>query len=155
HGLVAAGFLAVAFLHVRDSALATPDATMTALVVLSLLGAAGVLRYGRPRDYALAALAAGLAMAAKYNAVVVVGACVVAHVLRAHQTGGSWRGAILTPRVPLVVGLACLCFLLLDPYLLLDWRHARTGLAWQWTYSHTGQYLDVGPAWQYHLTTSL
>src|SRR3989442_1010285 len=88
-GLVAAASLAVAFLHVRDSALATPAAPMTGLVVLSLLGAAGVLRYGRPRDYALAAVAAGLATAAKYNAILVVGACIAAHGLREIQTGGS------------------------------------------------------------------
>jgi 4-amino-4-deoxy-L-arabinose transferase-like glycosyltransferase len=155
HGLVAAAFLAVAFLHVRDSALATPDATMTGLVVLSLLGAAGVLRYGRPRDYALAAVAAGLATAAKYNAILVVGACIAAHGLRQIQTGGSVRRGLLAPRLPLVVGAACLVFLVLDPYLLLDWPDARAGLAWQWTYSHTGQYLDVGPAWRYHLTVSL
>jgi hypothetical protein len=69
HGLLAAGFLAVTFLHVRDSALATPDAPTTFFVVLSLLGTAAVLAQGRVRDYVLAAGAAGLATATKYNAV--------------------------------------------------------------------------------------
>src|SRR5262249_32618274 len=55
HGLVAAAFLGGSFLHVRDSALATVDASLTFFVVLSLLGAERVLAEGRLRDYLLAA----------------------------------------------------------------------------------------------------
>src|SRR5262249_6917093 len=79
HGLLAAALLACTFLHVRDSALATVDVPMTFFVVLSLLGAANVLRRGRTRDYLLAGVAAGLATATKYSAVLVPIALLVAH----------------------------------------------------------------------------
>lgn len=155
HGLLAAGLLAASFLHVRDSALATPEAAMSFFVLLSLVGAVGVVHHGRWRDYAIAAVGAGLATAAKYNAVLVLAALVVGHGIREVQGGRSLRRAAAAPRVLMALGLAALVFLVLNPYLLLDWPEARKGLAWQWSYSQTGQYLDIGPAWLYHLTVSL
>ena len=161
HGLLAASFLAGAFLHVRDSALSTTEAPLTFFVVLALLGAVRVHQEGRVRDYALTGLAAGLAAATKYNAVLVLVALGVAHVLRRGDQGipvlrtlGEWR----------VVGaglLASVVFVALNPFLLLDWPHAWAtpdawgSLAWEWRYVHTVEYLDLRPVWWYHLSVSL
>src|SRR5262249_7595448 len=89
HGLLAAAFLAAAFLHVRDSALSTTEAPLTLFVVLALVGAVRVYQDGRPRAYALAALAGGLATATKYNAVLVLVPLGIAHVLRQIESGRS------------------------------------------------------------------
>ena len=73
-GLVAALLLAVCYLHVRDSHFATVDVTMTFFTTLCVFLALEAARTGRTAAFAAAGLAAGLAAAAKYNAVVV---CVV------------------------------------------------------------------------------
>lgn len=50
HGILAAGFLAAAFLHVRDSALSTTEAPLTFFIVLTLPGAVRVHQDGRIRE---------------------------------------------------------------------------------------------------------
>ena len=67
-GIVAALFMALAFLHVRDSHFGTLDVSMTALVVLSVLA---ILRWQQaPTRWraAVAGLVAGFATSTKYNA---------------------------------------------------------------------------------------
>lgn len=117
-GLIAAGLLAVAFLHVRDSHYAVNDALLILLTTLSILGSVLVYQRGRTRDYALAAIAAGLAMATKYTAVFVVVPLVLAHLLRVDVHFKSWRGARIAQLVGalLLVGLSTVVGW---PYLLL------------------------------------
>ncbi len=155
HGLLAAAFLAGAYLHVRDSALTTPDAPLTFFIVLSLLGTAAVLQEGRVRDYLLAGSAAGLAAATKYNGVLVLIALAAAHGLHATQAGKPLRRIVTAPRLLAAVLVAGFVFLVLNPYLLLDRPEALYGLKSEWGYVQHGQYLNVGPGWWYHFTVSL
>jgi Dolichyl-phosphate-mannose-protein mannosyltransferase len=67
-GLLAAAIEAVAFLPVSYGHLALNDAVTLLPLTLSLFGSAGVMRYGRRRDYALAGIGLGLACASKYTA---------------------------------------------------------------------------------------
>jgi hypothetical protein len=67
-GLLAAAIEAVAFLPVSYGHLALNDAITLLPLTLSLFGSAGVMRYGRKRDYALAGIGLGLACASKYTA---------------------------------------------------------------------------------------
>ena len=80
---------AAAFLPVFYAHLALNDAPALAPVALGLDGAAGVLRSGRCRDYAIAGLGFGLAAATKYTAGIVVVCLIAAAVLaprdRAHR----------------------------------------------------------------------
>src|SRR4051794_33914849 len=62
-GLVAGALLAVAFLPVHYGHLAVNDVPAMAPLCLGLVGVAGVYRYGRRRDYALAGAALGVACA--------------------------------------------------------------------------------------------
>jgi hypothetical protein len=66
-GLVAAGFLAVSFLHVRDSHYAVPAVTLSFFVVLAVSLAAAGLHRGSRRMIYLAGLAGGLAIAVKWT----------------------------------------------------------------------------------------
>ncbi len=59
-GLLAAAIEAVAFLPVFYAHLALNDVPTLAPLTLALLGAAGVLRKGRARDYLLAGVGCGL-----------------------------------------------------------------------------------------------
>jgi hypothetical protein len=117
-GLVAAALLAVAFLAVHYSHLAVNDMPALAPLCLSLVGAAGVYRHGRLRDYALAGAALGVACATKYTAGIVllclVGAAVGA---RNRLRGLSLAGA-----------LAVAGFVAANPYALFDLQLFRDGL---------------------------
>jgi len=68
-GVVAALFLAVVYLHVRDSHYATPDVAATFLAALSLLAALRACDTERARDLVLSGLLAGLSASAKYPGV--------------------------------------------------------------------------------------
>jgi hypothetical protein len=112
-GLVAAAILAFAFLPVSYSRIAVTDVGALMGVALSILGSVRAYERGRLRDYALAGAAAGLAVAFKYTAGLVLlplGIAALARLRadRARALGGLAAGA----------GLAALVFLALNPYLL-------------------------------------
>src|SRR5215217_4772666 len=86
--LIAAFFLALSFLAVRDSHFGTTDATMTMLIVGAVLLLVRAYRRGRPAVFAAAGVAAGLVTATKYNAVFLVMPMVAAQVLRSVDTPG-------------------------------------------------------------------
>jgi 4-amino-4-deoxy-L-arabinose transferase-like glycosyltransferase len=121
-GLVAAALLAVAFLPVHYAHQAVNDVPALAPLCLSLVGAAGVYRDGRWRDYALAGGALGVACATKYTAGIVL-LCLLGAALTAPQN--RWRG----------LGLAGACavagFVVANPYALFDLDMFREGLARQ------------------------
>jgi hypothetical protein len=90
-GLLAALFLAVAFLHVRDSHYGVNDVPGTALLLLSLYCDARLLREPALRWYALAGLAGGLATSTKYNMGFFFVPLLAAHGLagRERESGGA------------------------------------------------------------------
>jgi hypothetical protein len=121
-GFLAGALLAVSFLAVHYSHFALNDAPTLAPVALCLVGVAGIYRAGRTRDYVLAGIALGLAIATKYTGGILVTA-VVAAALAAPQRN-------LTALV-----LAAVCagaaFLVADPYALLDVHAFHKGLTTQ------------------------
>ena len=127
-GLLAAGLLAVAFLPVFYSHLALNDVPTLAPICLCLWAAAGVLRFGRVRDYALAGLALGLAAATKYTGGIVLLPLVGAALVQFVAPGG--RGPALRG-VAIAGGLALAGFLLANPYAVLSFGEFFDGLAHQ------------------------
>lgn len=152
--LLAAAFLAVAVLHVRESHFAMTDALMTLLLWTSL---ALLLRAeGSWRMYALAGLAGGLATSTKYNAAAVAVAMTAAQVLlwvRRPSSAISWRGWL-----PIVVfaGAMAAGFLVATPYALLDYPKFSEDLRYDFTHLSGGHNdIILGPGWIYHATHSL
>ncbi len=80
-GVLAAAFLGMAFIHVRDSHYATNDVPATFLLVLSVGASLELLRQPTLRPYLLAGLLGGLATSTKYNAGLFVVPLVFAHLL--------------------------------------------------------------------------
>jgi hypothetical protein len=119
-GILAGAVLAVAFLAVHYSHFALNDAPTLAPVTLCLVGVAGIYRRGRTRDFALAGIALGLAIATKYTGGILVVAVVVAAALT-----GRWRGLVLAG------ALTIAAFLVADPYALLDIHAFHKGLVTQ------------------------
>ena len=156
-GHVAALFLALAFLHVRESHFGVTDVPMTALVVLAVLL---TLRWQEVPSLgrALAAgLAAGLATATKYNAIVVCAAFVVAWIEQMTARGALDRARLrgLAVALPAYLAAVAAAFAAGAPYTLLRWDRfladARTLLATM----AAGHGIVVGQGWGYFLTAVL
>ncbi|MGI8748989.1 MAG: glycosyltransferase family 39 protein, partial [Thermoleophilaceae bacterium] len=120
--LVAAALLAVAFLPVHYGHFALNDAVLVGPVCMTLAGAAGMLRTGRTRDYALAGVGLGLAMATKYTAGIVLVPLLIAAVLAPGSASRRRRDLVLA-------GVATAgAFLILNPYALFSFHQFRAGL---------------------------
>src|SRR3954447_12561005 len=112
-GIVAAAILAFAFLPVSYSRIAVTDVGALIGVALSLLGSVRAYERGRLRDYALAGAAAGLALAFKYAAGLVLVPLGIAALWRVRADRGRAVGGLAAG-----AGLAGVVFLALNPYLL-------------------------------------
>jgi Dolichyl-phosphate-mannose-protein mannosyltransferase len=121
-GLIAGALLAVAFLPVHYGHLALNDVPALAPLCLSLVGVAGVYRYGRLRDYALAGAALGVACATKYTAGIVL-LCLLA--AAAVSNGPRMRGLMVAG------ALAVAGFVAANPYAIVDWDTFWDGLRTQ------------------------
>jgi hypothetical protein len=116
--LLAAALEAVAFLPVFYSHLALNDVPTLAPLTLALLGATGVLRKGRRRDYALAGIGLGLGCASKYTGGIVAAPLLVA---AACQYVDAPRARARVAGGLALAGAAALgSFLIANPYALLD-----------------------------------
>src|SRR6266545_2848609 len=85
---VAALFLALAFLHVRDSHFGVTDITMTFCVMLSFLYLARAVLEDRTRLFAVAGAVAGAGASIKYNVALMVAPLAAAAFVAAR---GRWR----------------------------------------------------------------
>ncbi|HEV7882086.1 MAG TPA: glycosyltransferase family 39 protein [Solirubrobacteraceae bacterium] len=127
-GLLAAGILAVAFLPVFYSKLALNDVPTLAGLCLALWGAAGILRFGRARDYVVAGIGLGFACATKYTGGIVLVAIVGAAAAQ-FAGGGSKRFALRGLAMAAVASLAA--FIVANPYSVLDFHAFWDGLTHQ------------------------
>ncbi len=121
--LLAAALEAVAFLPVFYAHLVLNDAATLAPLTLALLGAAGVLRTGRRRDYVLAGIGLGLGCATKYTAGIVVLPLLSAAACRYLEHPEARRRTLTD--LTLAGGLALASFLVANPYALLDFSAFR------------------------------
>lgn len=180
-GLLAAAFLAVAILHVRESHFAMTDVLMTLLVTtsLALLVRAVDAAFTAPDHrrnalgwFAAAGLAGGLATSTKYNAAAIIAAMGAAQLVLLRHQGARcrWRrtGApAVAPHVAAAVGpvggwpsLVFLLafgggFLVATPYSVLDYRTFAADLHFNVTHLSGGHGINVGRGWTYHLVRSL
>lgn len=156
-GLVSALFLALAFLHVRDSHYATTDVPMTFFVMGAVLAAARVQRDRRASDAWLAGILAGCATSTKYNAVFVTLALAAVEALHAWELRRDWRRSLRETHILRMAAGCILIFAATNPYLFLDFSTAWTqlsGLAMQNEAGMTPPEL-LGRGWTYHLPNSL
>lgn len=124
-GLMAAWFVGVGFLLVRESHYAVNDALLTFLSTSSIWGCILVASKGRRQDYILAGITAGLAFATKYTAVFLVVPLILAHMVSSKgiKRSLSW----LKLKDLFLGGMAFLSSAIIgSPYFLL-----KPGKVWQ------------------------
>ena len=157
-GLLAAAFLAVSLLHVRESHFAMTDVLMTLLLwtSLTLLVTAALAEEPRTLVCALAGLAGGLATSTKYNAGAVAIAMVATQIIwiwRQPSAAFRWRTWI-----PIVVfgTVFLVSFLAGTPYAVLDYAKFSEDLRFDFTHLSGGHNdIYLGRGWVYHATHSL
>jgi 4-amino-4-deoxy-L-arabinose transferase-like glycosyltransferase len=147
-GLLAACFLSVATLHVRDSHFALTDVLMTLLVTGSLALLVEAQETSSIRHVAFAGLLGGLATSTKYNAAAIVAAMAGVQWL--------WPRRLADPR-PALAFIAALVggFLVATPFALLDARTFLTDVLFESRHLAGGHGVALGRGWTYHLTRTL
>ena len=148
-------FLAIAFLHVRDSHFGVTDITMVTLTTAAVLVAIEVQKTARLRTAVFAGILAGLATSTKYNAALLV-VPLMAAAATARLPGNVLPS--LRDRVQLGVaalGSMALGFVVGTPYALLDPHTFVTDFRYELTHLAAGQHVDVGGGWVHHAVATL
>lgn len=156
--LIAALFMALAFIHVRDSHFGTTDATMTFLIVMSTMWLVDGHLTGSRRSFVLAGVMGGLATATKYNAGVIMFPVLVSQIVQvveSRRAGGrlSFDGRMFWFGVPCAAA-----FLVGVPFLFYDldrFRAAMALLAESMNHGTGGVSASLGNGWLHHLRLSL
>lgn len=157
--LVAAFFLAVAFLHLRDSHFGVTDAPMTYLAMAAMipLGRALVDPSTR-RHWTMAGILTGLAASTKYNggvmAAAAVGVAAIVWVDARRQGVPSGRSAAIRGLARFAVA-AALAFVAGTPFSVLDARSFLEGLQFDSVHLMAGHGALLGRGWIYHAAFSL
>jgi 4-amino-4-deoxy-L-arabinose transferase-like glycosyltransferase len=172
-GILSALFLALAYLHVRESHFGTVDVPMTFFASLALFLALKGYQDGRTSSFLASAFCAGLAASTKYNAIAVVASTGLAYVLRrleapsspaiGKEPGGTVAAGALAAPAPvgemLATAFALVAgFLVGTPYLFWDWkqfvRDSQLEVREKMTGGPWGD-LELGAGWVRHLVFSL
>lgn len=126
---LAALFLAFAAFHAQSGRFGTVDIPMVFFSLWSFAHAVRLLKEDSWTHRLLAALAAGLAVSTKINAVLVVAPLVAAELLRA-EWPSDWKaglkllpGRLFSPGLLAAGAVTIGVFFLLNPYAFIDWRN--------------------------------
>jgi 4-amino-4-deoxy-L-arabinose transferase-like glycosyltransferase len=130
-GLVAATLAAAGVLHLRDSHFFSVDVSLTFFSVLAWLFMVRIVRRGTTGAYLATGVATGAALACKYSAAFLLPITLVAHLCapdRPLRTAPwrEWIRWLVRGTIPGVI--AGLTFLLLDPYVWLDFDKFVAGV---------------------------
>ena len=164
-GLLAAAFLAVVPLHVRDSHFAMTDVLMTLLLAMCLAAlvaaydmARGVTPGQADRQFAVAGLLGGLATSTKYNAGLAVMSMAAAQILLLTLAGPrSWASRRWRSLVPTAIFASAFAvgFVAATPYAVLDFPAFAVDFTYDLTHLSGGHAMPLGRGWYAHATRSL
>jgi len=153
--LTAAFFVAMAFVHIRDSHFGVTDVAMTAMVVVSLLALCRTLEDPtRIRRWALTGVLCGLTAATKYNGGIVLAAGLATAAVAMADGPSDKRRRILLGSAALVIA-TFVTFLCATPYIVLDWPHYSEGLQFDFSVLDKGHGMALDRGWVHHLRFSL
>jgi hypothetical protein len=153
--LVAALFLALAYLHARDSHFGVPDVTLVMFVLLTFLWTLRFAESGRTRDLVVAAAMAGLAASTKYNGALSV-LPLIWVVIRPRAASPEPRAFSATlRRLAIAGGVMVAAFVATTPYSVLDWERFSAALRGISEHLAQGHGVMLGRGWVSHFSLSL
>jgi hypothetical protein len=154
--LVAAFFLALAYLHVRDSHFGVTDVPMTALALCTLVCLnRAVSAPTRLRSWALAGVMAGLTASTKYSGVMLIPVGVIAATIIIVSQDEPWSGKNAARRATIFLACALLGFVAGTPYAVLSYPAFFEGLRFESHHLVAGHGIQLGYGWMYHLMFTL
>jgi 4-amino-4-deoxy-L-arabinose transferase-like glycosyltransferase len=121
-GLVASALVAINPLLIEQAHLVSVDGPLTFFSVLSLMFTSRIASSSRWKWYLLGGLTIGLASAAKYIGALLIAPLMIAHLLQSHSLKEGFR-SLLSARLVVALALSGLVFLLLNPYVLLQFQN--------------------------------
>lgn len=136
-GLIAAAFLAVNALHIAWSQVVRTDIHASLFMLLSLWFAIGAAKHGRLRDFAVASLFVGFAMATKWPAAVGFAAVCGALALRV-RTAPSERPQFART-LALALGALLAGLFIGSPYIFIDWQTVLANVGGEVKSGHLAQ----------------
>ncbi len=121
-GIISALFLSLAFLHVRNSHYIYFDITMVLFLILTYIYIYKFLETGLRKDYILAGCFAGIAVAVKYNAALVLASLMTGHLVYCLKLKNKSSGKIKVVNSKIVLSLVfmVLTFIVLNPFCIID-----------------------------------
>ncbi|MDP2953945.1 MAG: phospholipid carrier-dependent glycosyltransferase, partial [Chloroflexota bacterium] len=164
-GLLGAGLVALAILHIQLSHFYATDGLLTFFIVLTVLALLGATRKAGIGSAALAGLGLGLALATKISALPLLLPVALAYGIYAFSREGdtfSWAPSEVRLKAALrglaiTLAVAAAVFLIAEPYALLDWKTFRSDIVEQSEmvrrvrdYPYTRQYVDT-PSYLYQV----
>ncbi len=152
-GLWAAAFWAVTFLPVKNAHFGTVDILLTLFVALSFYYSAGIFRNEGVRPYVLAGLYAGLAVATKYNAGLIVLPILLAHFFPDQAVAQKFLQRLVLKlrdqRIWLAAGTMILAFLAGCPLPLIDFSRFWKSVVGTAEFEQTGKLGSGGSFFSY------
>ena len=151
-GLLSAGFLSLAFLHVRDSHFLTVDVPATFHLLLAYVFVLRYLAAPARRDLVLSGIFLGLSVSTKYSlalfALPVAGAVLLGNGPRSLRIL-AWKDPLL------FMAIIFVAFVAGSPFSLLDFNAFWRDLSFERAHFAHGHGLDLGRGWAYHLGFTL
>ena len=154
--LVSAVFMALAYLHVRDSHFGVTDVPMTFLIMWAILLLLRAVEEQTEKAYLYAGIMAGLATSVKYAGLMLLMPMVMIQISVLRNQGKRWSELLFDRRPLIFVTALVLVFLIGTPYALLDHTQFIRDFTFEMdhlAYGHRGIILDRG--WWHHLHFSL
>jgi hypothetical protein len=153
-GLCAAAAVAVSPGHVLYSHFAAVDVPLACFTTLSLCGALLLVDSGAWRAAALAGLAAAAATATKYNGVLAAAMPLGVLGMRVFEERTRAAAASAARQAAIVVAVLVVGFLVLSPYVALDWPKASRDISAETTHMRVGEPIPKAAdpnGWLFHL----
>jgi len=156
-GLIAALFMSLAFLHVRDSHFGTTDVAMTLLAVASVWWLIRDDHAAAGRHSVWAAVSAGLATATKYSAMFLVVPIGLSALLQAVRAGRRRALPVFARRGAVLGGGFLLALSIGVPFVLFDFARFSTAMSQLAGSMRVGMTPQLGlpNGWWFHFSQSL
>lgn len=152
--LVAATFLGLAYLHVRNSHFGKTDIMLTLWICCAFLFIARAYREGRLIHYGLAGLFSGLAISTKYFGLLLITPTLVAHALTCERL--TWSTLWLSKRLCVYALSLVAASIITMPYMVLDWQTFLSDVTTQSFNASSNFHVPfVAIGWWHHLTFNL